>query len=78
MNTDHKFSCLYEIIGITSFGAPCGSGLPGVYTRVSAYNEWIENIVWLGIDEAIEKSDPVKRQTSQQSKRISINSEFIV
>ncbi|KAL5283341.1 hypothetical protein ACFFRR_005930 [Megaselia abdita] len=34
------------IIGITSFGGYCASGLPAVYTRVSEYREWIESIVW--------------------------------
>ncbi|XP_050304374.1 serine protease snake-like [Anthonomus grandis grandis] len=37
----------YDIIGITSFGSLCGlENIPGIYTRVSAYREWIENIVW--------------------------------
>ncbi|XP_055384408.1 uncharacterized protein LOC129614047 [Condylostylus longicornis] len=39
--------CMYQIIGITSFGILCGSpGVPGVYTRVFPYNDWIERIVW--------------------------------
>ncbi|CAH1101336.1 unnamed protein product [Psylliodes chrysocephalus] len=41
--------CMYDIIGITSFGVVgCGldKNLPGVYTRVSNYLEWIENTVW--------------------------------
>ncbi len=30
-------------IGITSFGTKeCGTGTPAVYTRVSAYLDWIE------------------------------------
>ncbi|XP_044735903.1 serine protease snake-like [Chrysoperla carnea] len=40
-------NCMYDIIGITSFGKPCGkSRVPGVYTRVSSYIPWIESIVW--------------------------------
>lgn len=35
-----------SIVGITSFGADCGGELPAVYTRVSQYLDWIENIVW--------------------------------
>ncbi|XP_014259173.1 serine protease snake-like [Cimex lectularius] len=38
--------CMYSIIGITSFGDDCAKRRPGVYTRVSNYIEWIENIVW--------------------------------
>ncbi|XP_044258983.1 serine protease snake-like [Tribolium madens] len=38
-------SCMYDIVGITSFGKACGLG-PGIYTRVSHYIKWIEDIVW--------------------------------
>ncbi|CAH0731646.1 unnamed protein product, partial [Brenthis ino] len=38
---------LHKLVGITSFGRDCGRKMaPGVYTRVSRYIEWIENIVW--------------------------------
>lgn len=46
LNTHHKFSCLYETIGITSLGSKCGSGYPGAYTRIAAYVDWIESVVW--------------------------------
>jgi secreted trypsin-like serine protease len=36
----------YRVVGVTSFGMFCGSGLPSVYTRVSFYLDWIESIVW--------------------------------
>jgi secreted trypsin-like serine protease len=36
----------YEIIGVTSFGKFCATGTPGVYTRISSYLQWLENIVW--------------------------------
>ncbi|XP_072743937.1 transmembrane protease serine 9-like [Anoplolepis gracilipes] len=33
-------------IGIVSFGVPCAQGAPDVYTRVSAFREWVkENVV---------------------------------
>ncbi|XP_018562107.1 transmembrane protease serine 4-like [Anoplophora glabripennis] len=40
--------CMYDIVGVTSFGKSCGlaKNLPGVYTRVSAYIKWIEDTVW--------------------------------
>nr|XP_024216244.1 uncharacterized protein LOC106677624 [Halyomorpha halys] len=38
--------CMYSQVGVTSFGINCGTTYPGVYTRVSAYVSWIENIVW--------------------------------
>ncbi|XP_015175700.1 PREDICTED: serine protease snake-like isoform X2 [Polistes dominula] len=42
-----RYSCLYKVIGITSFAQVCGnSNSPGVYTRVSYYLNWIEDIVW--------------------------------
>lgn len=37
--------CMYSQIGIVSFGEVCATK-PGVYTRVSHYISWIENIVW--------------------------------
>lgn len=34
------------IQGIVSFGVSCGTDLPGVYTRIASYAEWIENTIW--------------------------------
>ncbi|XP_050071968.1 serine protease snake-like [Anopheles maculipalpis] len=39
-------ACVAQIIGITSFGIGCGSTAPGIYTRVSQFVDWIEQIVW--------------------------------
>ncbi|XP_050087791.1 serine protease persephone-like isoform X2 [Anopheles aquasalis] len=36
----------FRLIGVVSFGHSCGSSLPGVLTRVAAYIDWIESIVW--------------------------------
>lgn len=39
--------CVYIIVGITSFGYSCGTiNVPGVYTRIEPYINWIERIVW--------------------------------
>ncbi|XP_069679774.1 venom protease-like isoform X2 [Periplaneta americana] len=39
--------CMFDVVGITSFGSICGSrNSPAVYTRVSNYIPWIEKIVW--------------------------------
>lgn len=37
---------VYHLIGVTSFGKACATTLPGVYTRVSHYLDWMETIVW--------------------------------
>lgn len=37
----------YDIVGIVSYGTECSVGeAPGIYTRVSAYLDWIEDNVW--------------------------------
>ncbi|ETN67673.1 CLIP-domain serine protease subfamily C [Anopheles darlingi] len=36
----------YRLVGVISFGHSCGSYIPGVTTRVAAYIDWIESIVW--------------------------------
>ncbi|XP_017889819.1 serine protease snake-like [Ceratina calcarata] len=42
-----KNPCLFQVLGITSFGKGCAFiNTPGVYTRVSHYLNWIESIVW--------------------------------
>ncbi|EZA60544.1 Serine protease snake [Ooceraea biroi] len=34
------------IVGITAFGQACGGPIPGVYTAIHSYLEWIEKQVW--------------------------------
>lgn len=39
--------CMYEIVGITSFGKFCGfASSYGVYTDVASFVDFIERIVW--------------------------------
>lgn len=43
---DHLY-CMYTLIGITSFGQACATpDVPGIYTYIYYYVDWIENIVW--------------------------------
>lgn len=41
----HSIYCMYKILGVTSFGKGCATvvGIPGVYTRVANYIDWIES-----------------------------------
>ncbi|CAF4828515.1 unnamed protein product [Pieris macdunnoughi] len=41
---------MHYIIGITSFGAGCAQkNIPGIYTRVASFIDWIEDVVWRGL-----------------------------
>ncbi|XP_041980804.1 serine protease snake-like [Aricia agestis] len=38
---------MHYVIGVTSFGISCArENLPGIYTRVSSFVDWIESVVW--------------------------------
>lgn len=43
---DPENDCVFQIVGITSYGTYCGGEVPAIYTRVGAYLPWIESIVW--------------------------------
>ncbi|EDS42288.1 kallikrein-7 [Culex quinquefasciatus] len=36
----------YFLVGVVSTGSGCGSGVPGVYTRVANYLQWTSERVW--------------------------------
>jgi secreted trypsin-like serine protease len=39
--------CMYNIVGVTSFGKFCGfENAPGLYSAVAAYIGWVEEKVW--------------------------------
>lgn len=44
--TKQENHCVFYLVGITSFGQTCGSRVPAIYTRVAAFLDWIEPIVW--------------------------------
>lgn len=33
------------LIGIVSWGVPCGVGMPDIYTKVSSYKDWIDTVI---------------------------------
>ncbi|XP_058800002.1 serine protease persephone-like [Phymastichus coffea] len=41
-----KSTVVSSLLGIVSFGQGCASSVPGIYTSVYYYLDWIERIVW--------------------------------
>ncbi|CAD1468162.1 unnamed protein product, partial [Heterotrigona itama] len=54
-----------RVLGITAFGQGCGGPIPGVYTMVYSYLDWIEEQVWTS-----------NKESNKESKEI-IKTEFI-
>lgn len=46
LKPDNKTTDKRFVVGIASFRSDCESPAPAVYTKVSLYLDWIENIVW--------------------------------
>lgn len=46
LQTFRSFSNPPKVVAIVSFGVSCGTKLPGIYTRVANYVEWIGHHVW--------------------------------
>jgi secreted trypsin-like serine protease len=43
----HDAPCVYDIVGLTSYGSyMCGTTSYGIYTKISAFLDWIEKHVW--------------------------------
>lgn len=46
--SDHRL--IPFVVGVTSFGAACGLGTPGVYIKVASFIPWIESVVGISFD----------------------------
>lgn len=41
-----KYVDLSTVVGVVSAGVGCGTSIPGTYTRVAYFIDWIEAHVW--------------------------------
>ncbi|XP_022824814.1 transmembrane protease serine 9-like [Spodoptera litura] len=49
---------MHYVVGVTSFGVGCAlPGLPGVYTKVAKFADWIESVVWPEVNATISFND---------------------
>jgi len=59
-------SDLFVQYGLTSWGIKCGTGKPGVYTKISAFKDWIlRNLAW----DSLENPDKPYNEKTNKPKR---------
>ena len=62
----YSFDGGYKLNGLISFGPKhCGGGVPGVYTRVSSYVEWIEGVTGVDRDKVYKCVDGESESSSK-------------
>lgn len=40
------FLTIYDVVGVTSVGKGCGLNVPGIYSKVYYYLDWLESTIW--------------------------------
>lgn len=59
---------MHYVVGVTSFGVGCAlPGLPGVYTKVAKFVDWIESVVWPGVNATAPVYIPEEELTTPMS-----------
>lgn len=64
-----------SVVGVTAFGQACGSVIPGVYTTVYSFLDWIEENVWPTTDRTEERAGPTTDRDEKDAfpKKVSVN-----